>query len=73
MTSSRLSFWSREKVPSGMKSSMLWSKLSVWRLVIFCREHRPIENGSVSLNLSFSSLFLVPSSIIVPQSKNHSC
>lgn len=37
VTSSLLSFCSREKVPSGMKSSMLWSKLNVWRLVILCK------------------------------------
>lgn len=34
VTSSRFSFCKREKVPSGMYSNMLWSKLSVWRLVI---------------------------------------
>lgn len=40
VTSSRLSFCRREKVPSGMKSSMLWSKLNVWRLVIFCMDKK---------------------------------
>lgn len=48
VTSRRLSFCSREKVPSGMKSSMLWSKLSVWRLVIFCTKQRQIAKCKIN-------------------------